>query len=258
MASIRNIVFRGMAVAALAAISAAAHAAPNLLIIFSGSTPPTAQMVASGRFGSVTTFDAGSSTPTLAQLLAVDNIMAFTNTVPANPSGLGDVLANAVDAGRHVTIFTYGQSLPWAITGRMQTAGYNPLKVATNADVSGNLVAVIPTDPVFTGVTLGAVTYFHNGNFAHPTLDGGATLLATDGAGVNMIARNSSGSVIGANLYPDGTIGGNNAMFFTLVANLALGQGISKEIPTLSQWGLIGLILLLAVAATLVLRRRIA
>jgi hypothetical protein len=260
MAMIRNIVYRGMAVVALGAISAVAQAAPNLLIIFSGSTPPTAQMVASGKFGSVTTFDAGAGTPTLGQLLAVDNIMAFTNTVPSNPSGLGDMLANAVDAGRHVTIFTYGQSLPWAITGRMQTTGYNPLKVATNADVSGNLVAVVPGDPVFLGVTLGAVTYFHNSNFAHPTLDAGATLLANDGAGVNMIARNANASVIGANLYPDATISGNNAMFFTLVANLALGQGVAVDhtIPTLSEWSLIGLSLLLAVTAVLLLRRRIA
>jgi len=240
----------------LTATTFAAQAAPSLLIIYSGSTPPTTQMMASGKFSAVTSFDAGAGTPTLAQLLAVDNILAFTNTVPSNPSGLGDVLAGAVDAGRHVTIMTYGQSLPWAITGRMQTAGYNPLKVATNADVSGNIVATQPGDPVFIGVNLAAVTYFHNSNFAHPTLDGGAQLLATDGAGVNMIARNANGSVIGANLFPDASEPQNNAMFYTLVANLALGQGVSREIPTLSEWGLVAMAVLLVAVAIPFLRRR--
>ena len=48
----------------LTATTFAAQAAPNLLIIFSGSTPPVAQMVASGKFGTVTTFNAASGTPT--------------------------------------------------------------------------------------------------------------------------------------------------------------------------------------------------
>ncbi len=37
-----------------------------------------------------------------------------------------------------------------------------------NGDVSGNIVATNPSDPIFNGINLSAVTYYHNGNFAHP------------------------------------------------------------------------------------------
>ena len=256
---VRGIAFGGAML--LATAGATAQGLPKLLIIECGSTAPTAEMTASGKFASVDQFDACSATPTLAALLAYDAILAFSNSPPTNPSGLGDVLADAVDAGRYVTIATYGMSLSWAITGRMQTTGYNPLIVASNADVSGSLAAVVPTDPIFTGVSLASVVYFHNSNFAHPNLDAGATLLATDGAGVNMIARSASGRVMGMNLYPDATIG-NNAEFFKLVANVASNNASGtppappQEIPTLSEWALIAMALFVAGIAGFSLRRQ--
>jgi hypothetical protein len=243
----------------LFAAGAAAQGLPRLLIIYCGSTPPTTQMVASGKFSSVSSFDACSGTPTLATLLGYDAILAFSDSVPASPSGLGDVLADAVDAGRFVTIATYGMSLPWAITGRMQTATYNPLVVATNDDVSGSLVAAVPTDPIFAGVSLAALTYFHNDNFAHATLAPGATLLATDGAGVNMIARSASGRVMGVNLYPDASFSENNAEFYKLIANIAANNAVAappQEIPTLSEWALLAMALFVAGIAGYSLRRQ--
>lgn len=243
----------------MAAASAMAQGLPKLLIIYAGSVPPTSEMLASGKFASVDSFDADAGTPTLVQLLPYDAILAFSNSTPLDPSGLGDVLADAVDAGRFVTIGTYGISLPWAITGRMQTTGYNPLVIASNADVSGTLSAVVPTDPIFTGVTLAAITYSHNSNFAHPTLDTGATLLATDGAGVNMIARSASGRVMGINLFPDASDSENNAEFYKLVANIASNNAIGRapqQIPTLSEWALITMALFVAGIAAFSLRHR--
>jgi hypothetical protein len=257
----RGIVFGGAMLAAAA--SAAAQGLPKLVIIFAGSTPPTAEMTASGKFASVDTIDAASATPTLATLLAYDAILAFTNVPPASPSGLGDVLADAVDAGRFVTIGTYGMSLPWAITGRIQTAGYNPLVIATNGAVSGSVTAVVPADPIFAGVSLAAVTYFNNDNFAHATLAPGATLLATDGAGINMIARSASGRVMGMNFYPaGGDYGGNNAEFYKLVANVAANSASGtppappQEVPTLSEWALMAMALFVAGIAGFSLRRQ--
>jgi hypothetical protein len=243
----------------LVAAGAAAQGLPSLLIIYCGSTPPTTQMMASGKFSSADSFNACAATPTLATLLGYDAILAFSDSVPADPSGLGDVLADAVDGGRFVTIATYGMSLPWAITGRMQTAAYNPLVIAANADVSGSLVAAVPTDPIFAGVSLAAITYFHNSNFAHATLAPGATLLATDGAGVNMIARSASGRVMGVNLYPDASFSENNAEFYKLIANIASNNAVAlppQEIPTLSQWALIAMGLFVAGIAGVSLRRR--
>jgi len=236
---IRAVVLGG----ALLFTAAAAQALPRLLIVASDSSPPTAQMTASGQFESVAVFDAESGTPALAQLLQYDVILAYTNSFPQDAVALGDVLADAVDAGRGVTVATGAMSQPWAIGGRIQTAGYNPLGIATNGDVSGSLTALVPTDPIFNGVALGSVSYFNNENFAHPTLVPGATLLATDGAGINMIARSASGRVMGMNLFPS-THPGNNAEFFKLVANVVSGSrgpvsSASIPVPTLSEWSLI-------------------
>jgi hypothetical protein len=154
---------------------------PKLLIIFSG-TPPTAELLATGKFSAVDSFDGDTGTPALGLLLSHDTILAFSDQTPSNPSGLGDVLADAVDAGKPVTVATYAFSTPWAIAGRIATAPYAPLvNASVNGNVSGNLVAIVPTDPIFAGVNLGSVVYFHNGNFAHPSLAPGAVLLANDG-----------------------------------------------------------------------------
>jgi hypothetical protein len=98
----------------------------------------------------------------------------------------------------------------------------------TYANPSGNLVAVAPTDPVFSGITLSNVAYYHSSGFANPALVSGATLLATDGAGMNMIVRSANG-VMNINLYPglgagraNGTVD-NNAEFYNLVANTFVG-----------------------------------
>ncbi len=252
---------RGVAfAAAMLFCVGSATAAPTLLIIYSGLAPPTAQMMASGLFSTIDTFDASTSNPTQAFVNAHDTILAATNTVPFDGVALGNLLGNAVDAGKHVTVATYALSQPWWISGKMQTHGYSPLvNVNTNGDVSGNLVATVPGDPIFTGVNLSTVTYFHNSNFAHATLDPGATLLATDGAGVNMIARSASGRVVALNLYVDAGEPNNNAEFYTLVARaVAIGAGTapSATIPTLSEWALLALAFLLVASAGWTLRRR--
>jgi hypothetical protein len=90
------------------------------------------------------------------------------------------------------------------------------------ANPSGILAATLSSDPVFSNVNLAAVTYYHNRGFVNAGLGTGATLLATDGSGINMIARSANG-VVDINLYPGlgAGFGGvdNNAMFYSLVAN---------------------------------------
>ncbi len=51
---------------------------------------------------------------------------------------------------------------------------------------------MVPTnaaDPIFTGITPANVTYYTDPASPHPNLAAGATLLATDGAGHNLIAQ---------------------------------------------------------------------
>ena len=81
-------------------------------------------------------------------------------------------------------------------------------------------------------------------------------MLATDGAGINMIARSASGRVMGINLYPEHGVG-DNAEFFRLVANVVTNSGtVSTAVPTLSEWGLVAMALLLLAVAVPFLRKR--
>ncbi len=179
---------------------------------------PVSELWATGRFDTITVFDVSSSTPTLSTLEAFDTALVFTNYAPYSATGLGNVLADYVDSGGHVVLATYGFSSPWNIAGRIMTPGYSPLtNRGINTDVSGSLVATVPGDPIFTGIDLGAVWYWHNWNFADPGVDAGATLLATDGAGHNMIARNAVGSVVGMNFFPES--GANNQELYNLIGN---------------------------------------
>lgn len=247
---------RAILAAVLFFLAASAQALPRLLIITSGVTAPTTELAATGLFSTIDVFDAGSGTPTLAALLAHDAILAITNSSPSDGVALGNVLAGAADNGRRVVVATYALSQPWWISGKMQTPGYSPLvNINTNGDVSGNLVAIVPSDPIFTGVNLSTLTYFHNSNFAHPALDAGATLLATDGAGVDMIARNANGRIYALNLFPEAGSGGN-ADLFRLVANSLAAGAASVVVPTLSEWSLMLLVASLAICGLVMLRRR--
>ena len=205
----------------LSIIASHANAAIDTLILHSSSSaaPPETQLFDTGLFSSVDSrHEPSLGLPTLAELLNYDSVLAFSNSPPTDSVGFGNLLADYVDAGGHVVLSTYAFSDPWAIQGRITDPGYSPLvNMGANSNVSGNLVATM-VDSIFSGVDLGAVAYFHNGNFAQPGLDAGSTLLATDGAGVNLLARNAAGSVIGANLFP-GDIEPSNDELYKLFAN---------------------------------------
>jgi hypothetical protein len=197
-----------------------------------------AAMQATGKFSSVTGIDTTLSTPTLSSISGYGSILAETNLIPSDATGLGNVLASYYSlGGKHLTVATYAFSNPWAIGGTLATGGYSALtNLGINGDVSGILVATVPNDPIFAGIDLNTLTYFHNLNFAHPGLASGATLLATDGSGVDMIARSSLG-VIDFNLYPGATdVSGNNAEFYDLLAN-TLGGTSTPEPGTLVMFG---------------------
>ena len=195
----------------------------SVLIVCAGNSPPTAELMATGRFSVVDYFDASAGTPSLATLSSYDSVLTYSNYTPLNAVALGNVLADYVDIGGRISISTYLFSTPWEIKGRIMTSGYSPLtNLGINGDVSGMLVATTP-DPVFEDIDLPDVNYFHNSNFAHPGVDAGATLLATDGSGINMIAVNNNRRVFGFNLFPGTNIAGNNAEFYNLLANSLVG-----------------------------------
>ena len=208
---------------AFISICSTVHAQSSVLVANANSNNNADLNAAlSASFDTVDNFDLiNDGTPSLELLSSYNVVVAYTNNTPADQAGTGNVLADYVDAGGCVVISTYALSSTWEITGRMSDSGYNPFtNTGPTADVSGNLNALIPLDPIFNGVDLGALSYFHNSNFAQPDLDAGATLVADDGASTNMIARNANGNVVGMNLFP-GNIGGNNEQLYAMFVNAA-------------------------------------
>ncbi|MDB5352185.1 MAG: hypothetical protein JWN86_3432 [Planctomycetota bacterium] len=192
-----------------------ARAGFSVAVVHADTVPSSsalqAKLTALGLFSQVTLIDAGDTdgTPTLAQLSSYDVVLAYTNFAPDNAGALGDVLADYVDAGHGLVLATYGLgNIPsgggTAIAGRIATTGYSPLVIsATLGDLDGGLTAIVPADPIFNGVNLAAPDfYYHDSNFAHPDLDAGAVLLATDTSGVNLIARSANGRILGMDLFP--------------------------------------------------------
>lgn len=241
---------------------ASASAQVDLLIAYDGDNgcmdAPSAELTATGKFSSVSTYDISLDTPSLVDLTAYDSVLVTTNCEPLNPEGLGDILADYVDAGGSVVLTTYATSDPWSVEGRIMATGYAPLP--TTADltcVTEPLVILEPADPVFDGVDLGAMTIDHNCNMANSTLDAGALLIAEDSAGVNMIARNANGNVTVINVWstPDGA---NNEEYWLLLGNALQGEFTqipATPVPTLSNWAFLALVTLLLLVSLPRLRR---
>lgn len=160
-----------------------------------------AKLLATGLFGNVDLISVSDpgSTPSLATLNHYASVLSYTNYPLDDPTALGDVLADYADGGRGVVLAAYGlgdASVPFGSTGfagRITTPGYSPLVVSGDlSDLDGALTALVPGDPVFAGVDLAGLTYYHDASFGMPALDAGATLLATDGSGVNLLARSAA------------------------------------------------------------------
>jgi len=217
-------------------------AAYSVLIVAADASTPKQELEATGKFSSVDEFYTWGATPTLAQLQSYDAVLAYTILPPADPTGLGNVLQQFVNSGGGLVINTYAFSSPFAIGGAITANGSSPLvNSGTNGDVSGSLVPVVPNHPIFTGVDVAALTYYHDASFAHPSLDAGATLLATDGAGHNLIAINAVGNIIANNLYP-GFADENNANFYALIANeLLYTANAVQPVPEPSTSALLGI-----------------
>jgi len=194
--------------------------------------PPTDELLAHPMIDSVGYLDARGSTPTLNDLAVFDAVLTYNNVRPDDQVAFGNVLADYVDLGGGLVISAYAYGIGWGIFGRvMDVGGYSPLRGSSGAgNISGNLIVTIPDDPIFTGVDLDSLTYFHNFNTAHPYLNTGASLLATDGT-YNMIARNESSNIIALNFFPGKCCGGNNDELYQIIGNSLVSVADTQPIP---------------------------
>ena len=84
----------------------------------------TEGLESTGLFGNVTYYRDFDNTPVLADLSGYSAILAFTNYIPADPVGLGNVLQQYVDHGGGLVLNTYALSNPWAVSGGITRPGY--------------------------------------------------------------------------------------------------------------------------------------
>ncbi len=172
-------------------------------------------------------FDASVSTPSVAQLSSYDVVLSYTNYAPADSTALGDLLHDLADLRKGVVLATYGLADVSgtvggfnSFAGGITNPGYSPLVIGTAlTDLDGTIVPINPADPLFAGVNLPTLTYYHDTFFANATLDPGATLLATDGSGIDLAALSSSGRILALNLFPGTDPTGNNDEFYKLLGN---------------------------------------
>lgn len=221
-------------VAGSAILAASAANAGNVLVVGGGDGHnPAANLMATGNFSSVDYVDNDAGL-TLAQLDGYDAVIAYTDNAPVNAAGFGDLLRSYADQGHRIVLGTYAFTDSWAISGGIMTAGYAPLtNQHASTDVSGAIVK-LADNAIFNGVDLSNVQFFHNGNYVNSGLDSGATLLANDGNGVNMIAVNGTGNVYGFNMYL-GDLNDKTGDTWKLIANAAT---VGSAVPETASWAL--------------------
>lgn len=167
------------------------------------------RLLATGQFATVDIINVtatGTGTPTLAQLLAYDALLCWTNSTPASNVLWGDVLADYVDAGGGVVVSVFANSSTTVgrnIDGRWQS-GYEVIldRSGSTSGAGGALGNVlVPTHPVMAGVST-----FTGGTLGtRPTgtaLEVGATLIAEWNDGRVLVAEGANPRRIDLGFYP--------------------------------------------------------
>jgi hypothetical protein len=183
---------------------------------------------ASGRFTSVT--GVNTSTMTLAQLLAYDEVLYFSNTSNAgqDPNAIGDTLDDFAATGRRLVVapFAFADQGGNTLGGRLITNGTSPFLVNGVSLYSPATMGSNDGSGFFTGVA--SVEGFYRDNVQ---LSSGATARGLWSDGVLLLA--TKGNVVGVNLFPDdfyGNVTGDYRQLF--VDSLAAGAGAPVPEPS--------------------------
>ena len=157
--------------------------------------------------GSVDILNASSSTPTLAQLQAYSAVLFFSDTVFADPTTFGNVLADYVDGGGGAVQATFSF---WSafidIGGRWRLQNYDVWHPGQQNQPGNLTLGTIydPSNPILAGVTSfngGSSSYYNTVGSLNP----GAVAVADWSNGVPLVAVNTStfaGNIAGLNFYP--------------------------------------------------------
>jgi uncharacterized repeat protein (TIGR01451 family) len=138
--------------------STALPAAPNVLLLYAdddndGGSPIKDMLLSYGDLGSVDLYDARSATPTLLELQAYDVVVTWSNYLYSDPTGIGNVLADYVDAGGRVIDMMFALDPNYGYQGRFLNENYTAIKGASTSYLIQCLGINTASNPVMNGVT---------------------------------------------------------------------------------------------------------
>jgi hypothetical protein len=146
---------------------------------------------------SIEFFNGQTTTPTLEQLQPYDAVGAHTNYTFSSPDGMGDVLADYVDAGGGVVIGNFCFTTGWRMGGRIMTGNYATVVPGSNQYGSQQIGWMDPAHPIMAGVDSCRDYFMGDGPYA-----AGAESVATWADGRRYVGVSANQKVVGVNSYP--------------------------------------------------------
>jgi len=193
----------------------------SIIIVYADSTVTNLRtaLLAQPGVQSVDLFDARANTPTLAQLVGHNQVIAFSDYSFANKVALGNVLADYQDQGGVVVGLNFDWSSGVGLGGRWIDQAYSPFLIPSQ-DYFGNatLGTYNPGDPLMQGVTT-LSAYYRTQLF----LDPNAELHASWSDSLPLLAV--KGRAAGINAYLGDTNNSWSGDFGRLLVNLGRDLG---------------------------------
>jgi subtilisin family serine protease len=168
---------------------------PLLIVASDDATMLSRELMAYGDVERVDFFDARNATPILDDLMPYEAVICWTNYSAQNPTGLGNVLADYVDAGGAVLLTQFCFSAGWGLSGRIMS-DYSPFSQGSTQYVQQCLGQFNPDDCEMIGISNVCDNYQASVNLVN-----GGELIASFQDGTPFVARNRDVRVEAINGY---------------------------------------------------------
>jgi PKD repeat protein len=214
------------------------EAGPNILLVAADDdndlgSPIQGMLQAYGDLGMVDLYDARSATPSLAELEAYDIVVVWANYVFPDPVGMGNILADYVDAGGRVIDLNFAIDSSWGMQGRFVTENYTALMHGSTNYANSCLGTFDPNHPVMsdpTPVTNVCDLYRISSGGVTP----GSTLVASWQDGQPFVGVKDDGSVVTINGYV-GYYYQWTGQMADVLHNAILWMAVPPEVPWFGQ-----------------------
>ena len=208
-------------------------------------------LLASGHVLTVDVIEIFESTPTLPDIESYDAVIVWTNVPPWDPVALGDLLADYIDLGKGVIACEAAFTASWGLQGRFM-AEYSPYTATDVGFVDVSLGTYDPDHPLMEDVS--AVTDYFVFDLG---LTGNAACVAWWDNDWPFVAYNSANNrVVGINAFPNSDGAWTGDLMQVILNSVLFVTTGQQEVPTLSEWGMIILGLLLLGGGTIAIIRR--